>query len=53
VQKVKANLLFGCPTAELQNEVRRIVWDDLTDYLKQFYSGTQIVKELERLLIAA
>jgi len=40
-------------TAELQNEVRRIVWDDLTDYLKQFSSGTQIVKELERLLIAA
>jgi len=39
--------------AELQNEVRRIVWDDLTDYLKRFSSGTQIVKELERLLIAA
>jgi hypothetical protein len=40
-------------TTDLQNEVRRIVWDDLTDYLKQFSSGTQIVKELERLLIAA
>jgi len=40
-------------TADLQNEVRRIVWDDLTDYLKQFSSGTQIIKELERLLIAA
>jgi len=40
-------------TAGLQNEVRRIVWDDLTDYLKQFSSGNQIVKELERLLIAA
>jgi hypothetical protein len=40
-------------TADLQNEVRRIVWDDLTDYLKQFSSGTQIVKELEKLLIAA
>jgi len=39
--------------AELQNEVRRIVWDDLTEYLKQFSSGTQVVKELERLLIAA
>ena len=38
-------------TAGLQNEVRRIVWDDLTDYLKQFSSGNQIVKELERLLI--
>jgi len=40
-------------TAGLQNEVRRIVWDDLTDYLKQFSSGNQIIKELERLLIAA
>ena len=40
-------------TAELQNEIRRVIWDDLTDYLKQFSTGTQIVKELERLLIAA
>lgn len=40
-------------TANLQNEVRRIVWDDLTKYLKQFSSGTQIVKELGRLLVAA
>jgi SRSO17 transposase len=40
-------------TSDLQNEARRIVWDDLADHLKQFSSGTQIVKELERLLIAA
>ena len=40
-------------TADLQNEVRRIVWDDLAQHLKQFSCGTQIVKELERLLIAA
>ena len=40
-------------TTDLQNEVRRIVWDDLTDYLKQFSSGNEIVKELEKLLIAA
>ena len=40
-------------TGDLQNEVRRIVWDDLTDHLKQFSSGTQIIKELGRLLIAA
>ena len=40
-------------TADLQNEVRRIVWDDLTDHLKRYRSGTQIVKELGRLLIAA
>ncbi|MFC1765812.1 transposase [Planctomycetota bacterium] len=38
-------------TADLQNEVRRIVWDDLTDHLKKFSSGTQIIKELKRLLI--
>jgi hypothetical protein len=38
--------------AELQNELRRIVWNDLTEYLKQFSKGTQIVKELERLLAA-
>jgi SRSO17 transposase len=40
-------------TADLQNEVRRIVWEDLAQHLKQFSCGTQIVKELERLLIAA
>jgi hypothetical protein len=40
-------------TADLQNEVRRMVWDELSEGLKQFSSGTQIVKELERLLIAA
>jgi hypothetical protein len=40
-------------TGDLQNELRRIVWDDLTDYLKRFSCGTQIVKELEKLLIAA
>ena len=39
-------------TADLQNDVRRIIWDDLTDHLKQFSSGTQIIKELKRLLIA-
>ena len=48
-RKTKAKL----STADLQNEARRIVWDDLTDHLKQFSSGTQIVKELERLLVAA
>lgn len=40
-------------TADLQNEVRRIVWEDLTDHLKRYTSGTRIVKELGRLLIAA
>lgn len=40
-------------TADLQNEARRIVWNDLTEHLKKLSSGTQIVKELGRLLIAA
>jgi SRSO17 transposase len=40
-------------TADLQNEVRRIVWDDLTGHLKQLSSATRIIKELKRLLIAA
>jgi len=51
--KSKSKSAVGLSTADLQNELRRIVWDDLTEYLKQFSSGTQIVKELERLLIAA
>ena len=40
-------------TVDLQNEVRGMVWDDLSEHLKQFSSGTQIIKELERLLMAA
>jgi hypothetical protein len=51
--KGKSKSLVRLSTADLQNEVRRIVWNDLTDYLKRFKSGTQIVKELDRLLIAA
>ena len=50
--KGKRKPVASMSTANLQNEVRRIAWDDLTDYLKQFSSGTQIVKELGRLLIA-
>lgn len=40
-------------TADLQNELRRIVWNDLADHLKQLPSGNQVIKELERLLMAA
>ena len=49
----KRKLVARMSTSELQNEVCRMVWADLTEYLKQFSSGDQIVKELERLLIAA
>jgi len=51
--KGKRKTVVPMSTADLQNEARRIVWDDLTEYLKQFSSGTQIVKELGRLLVAA
>jgi len=51
--KGKRKAVASMSTAELQNELRRIVWDDLTAYLKQFSSGDQIVKELGRLLVAA
>jgi hypothetical protein len=30
-----------------------MVWEDLADHLKGLASGTQVVKELERLLVAA
>jgi len=51
--KAKRKSAVKLSTADLQNEVRRIVWDDLTEHLKTLSSGTQIVKELGRLLIAA
>ena len=40
-------------TADLQNELRRLVWDDLTKHLRHFSSGTEVIKELRRLLVAA
>jgi len=40
-------------TGELQNELRRIVWDDLVDYLNQLPDGNSVVKELRRLLMAS
>jgi len=51
--KTKQKSAARLSATDLQNETRRIVWDDLTEYLKRFTSGTKIVKELERLLIAA
>lgn len=40
-------------TADLQDELRRMVWEELADHLKCLASGTQVVKELQRLLVAA
>jgi len=33
-------------TADLQNDLRRMVWEELADHLKGLDSGTQVVKEL-------
>ena len=40
-------------TEGLQNELRRIVWNDLAAYLKELPDGNSVVKELDRLLVAA
>lgn len=40
-------------TSRLQNELRRIVWEDLTSHLKKLSDGDSVIHELERLLIAA
>ena len=53
-QAKKNAKVAACPTtSSLQNELRRIVWDDLVEYLKDLPSGDSVVKELSRLLIAA
>ena len=51
--KKNANVAARPTTSSLQNELRRIVWDDLVDYLKELPSGDSVVKELSRLLVAA
>lgn len=40
-------------TSQLQNELRRIVWEDLAEYLKELPSGDSVVKELGRLLMTS
>ena len=37
----------------LQHRLRRIVWEDTSDYLKNLPNGDSVFKELSRLLIAA
>ena len=37
----------------LQNELRRIVWNDLTLYLRKFSTGDAVIKELGKILVAA
>lgn len=40
-------------TGTLQNELRRIVWNDLAKHLSSLPSGNAVIKELENLLMAA
>jgi hypothetical protein len=51
--KRKSKKAAKLSTGGLQNELRRIVWEDMADYLKELASGDLVVEELERLLIAA
>ena len=50
--KGKRRMAAHPSTGDLQNELRRIVWDDLADYLKELPNGNSIVKELSRLFVA-
>ena len=40
-------------TGNLQDELRKIVWDDMSEHLRQFETGSEIIEELGRLLVAA
>lgn len=52
-KKVKRIAAASRSTADLQNELRRIVWDDLSKYLKELPDGNSVIKELGKLLVAA
>lgn len=51
--KKKRKSAVSLSTAGLQNELRRVVWNDLSDYLSELPDGTTMLKELRRLLMAA
>ncbi len=51
--KAKRKNAARLSTRDLQNELRRIVWKDLADYLRELPSGNSVVKELDRLLMTA
>jgi len=50
--KRKRNGAVKTSTMTLQNQLRKIVWDDLVEYLKN-KEPDSMIKELDRLLIAA
>jgi len=51
--KAKRKNAARLSTRDLQNELRRIVWKDLVDYLNALPNGNSLVKELDRLLMTA
>lgn len=51
--KQKKHAAQKLSTSEAQNELRRLVWQDMSQYLEELPSGDSVVKELSRLLIAA
>lgn len=52
-EKGKPKKTAALSTGELQNVARRIVWNDMAQHLKEMPDGKSVVKELERLLVAA
>ena len=48
----KNRTLVHASMETLQNELRRLVWDDLADYLKGLPNGNSVAKELTRFLAA-
>mgnify|MGYP001573602921 CR=1 FL=1 len=51
-EKGKRKSAVKVSTTSRQNELRRIVWEDLSEYLKELSNGDSVIKELERLLVA-
>lgn len=49
----KRNKAARLSTGGLQNELRRMVWEDLCEYLRGQRSGDAVIGELDRLLFAA
>ena len=52
-EKGKTKLPASASTADLQNRLRRIVWDDLRDHLVHSTSKEDIINELDKLLLVA
>lgn len=51
--KGKKRDVEGLSCGDLQNELRRLVWEDTAAYLQDLPDGNSVIKELDRLLVAA